>query len=299
MRFLRSGKPSAIVQPRPKTCMVRLSMSIGLPQSETTRGSIGRRPRLRSSLPSALDAPELALHPVAPVFEAAPAPVEAAPLPLTSAASDVTLKLSQIELPQPASSTSRTPIDPSLPPNHPLEPGSLPGRSRQSPSAADRIAASEAVIGSKPPVIADPGGGKPDFIAAARRAAQAASASHDDRKITRTGGTSTTQPKKLTERLRTLAVAAAVVVIVVGGFHVISRIFEDGSGAPTPAQAPPAQTAPEGQTEAPRPQSQPPQAQPDQPPRKEPPHVEAEPLAAPACDSKFSGRTGDNSGTAA
>ena len=233
------------------------------------------------SLPSALDAPELALHPVAPVFEAAPAPVEAAPLPLTSAASDVTLKLSQIELPQPASSTSRTPIDPSLPPNHPLEPGSLPGRSRQSPSAADRIAASEAVIGSKPPVIADPGGGKPDFIAAARRAAQAASASHDDRKITRTGGTSTTQPKKLTERLRTLAVAAAVVAIVVGGFHVISRILEDGSGAPTPAQAPPAQTAPEGQTEAPRPQSQPPQAQPDQPPRKEPPHVEAEPLAAP------------------
>ena len=234
------------------------------------------------SLTSALDAPELAPHPVAPVFEAAPAPVEAAPLPLTSAASDVTPKLSQIELSQPASGTSRTPIDPSLPPDHPLEPGSLPGRSRQSPSAADRIAASEAAIGSKPPVIADPGRGKPDFIAAARRAAQAASASHDDRKITRTGGTRTTQPKKLTERLRTLAVAAAVVVIVVGGFHVISRMFEDGSGAPTPAQAPPAQTAPEGQTEAPRPQSQPPQAQPDQPPRKEPPHVEAEPLAAPA-----------------
>ncbi len=42
------------------------------------------------------------------------------------------------------------------------------------PSAADRIAASEAAIGSKPPVIADPGSGKTDFIAAARRAAQAA-----------------------------------------------------------------------------------------------------------------------------
>ena len=68
------------------------------------------------------------------------------------------------------------PIDPSLPPDHPLEPGSASGRSRPTASAADRIAASEAAVSStKPPVIADPGE-KPNFIAAARRAAQAAAA---------------------------------------------------------------------------------------------------------------------------
>jgi localization factor PodJL len=231
----------------------------------------------------ALDAPEVAPHPVtASVFEATPMPAGAAPMPVAPAASHVTPKLSKFELPQLASSTSRTAIDPSLPPDHPLEPGSISGRSRQSPSAADRIAASEAAIGPKPPVISDLGGGKPDFIAAARRAAKAAAASTDNRKISRIGATSATQPKKLTDRLRTLAVAAAGVVIVVGGFPMVSRLFEDGSGAPTPAQAPPAETSPQGQTEAPRPQSEPPSALPDQrPPQKEPPHVEAEPLAAP------------------
>ena len=76
---------------------------------------------------------------------------------------------------------ARTPIDPNLPPDHPLEPGFRRGRSRNQPSAADRIAASEAAVGSKPPVIPDPGGGKPDFIAAARRAARAAAVGRAER----------------------------------------------------------------------------------------------------------------------
>ena len=70
---------------------------------------------------------------------------------------------------------ARAPIDPNLPPDHPLEPGfTAAGRARNSPSAAARIAESEAAIESKPPVIPDPGGGKSDFIAAARRAAREA-----------------------------------------------------------------------------------------------------------------------------
>ena len=256
----------------------------------------GAPPAPVQPLPLVLDAPEPAPEPAAYVSEAAAMPVASDATPRLSqfespqppsAATDVTPRLSQFESPQSPSATSRTPIDPNLPPDHPLEPGSISGRSRQPSSPADRIAATEAVIGSKPPVIPDPGGGKPDFIAAARRAAQAASASSDDRKITRAGGTSTAQPKKLTERLRTLAVAAAVVVIVVGGFHMISRLFEDGSGAPTPA--PPVQTTPQGQIEAPPTQSVPPQAQPDpRPPQKEPPHVEAEPLPAPLTAPKVS-----------
>ncbi len=164
--------------------------------------------------------------------------------------------------------TTRTPIDPSLPPDHPLEPGSA-GRSRNSPSAAERIAASEAAASSKPPVIPDPGGGKPDFIAAARRAAQAAAAaSPEGKRLARASADGSSQPKKFTDRVRMFAVAAAVVVIVVGGFHIITRLFEDGgSNSPAPAQA-----------EPPGIQSTPPQVQPEAPARKEPPRVEVEPI---------------------
>ncbi|HMG81085.1 MAG TPA: hypothetical protein VK591_20555, partial [Xanthobacteraceae bacterium] len=47
---------------------------------------------------------------------------------------------------EPAShrTAARKPIDPSLPPDHPIEPGSAAGRSQPTASAADRIAASEA-----------------------------------------------------------------------------------------------------------------------------------------------------------
>ena len=52
-------------------------------------------------------------------------------------------------------SAGRMPLDPTLPPDHPLEPGSAPGRARNL-SPAERIAASEAVVSAvKPPVIAD------------------------------------------------------------------------------------------------------------------------------------------------
>ena len=65
----------------------------------------------------------------------------------------------------------RRPIDPTLPADHPLEPGTAV-RGRPVASAADRIAASEAALGPiKPAPEAD---AKSNFIAAARRAAQAA-----------------------------------------------------------------------------------------------------------------------------
>ncbi|MEA2935920.1 MAG: localization factor PodJL, partial [Variibacter sp.] len=65
----------------------------------------------------------------------------------------------------------RRPIDPSLPADHPLEPGSATsGR----PSAGERIAASEAALASLKPAAAPEGDARANFIAAARRAAQAA-----------------------------------------------------------------------------------------------------------------------------
>jgi len=230
------------------------------------------RTKVAPEEPSPLQAE--ATEPPTPEYSDEPAPISPA-----SMASDPPLRLGQFEPMSHRLAAARTPIDPNLPPDHPLEPGSASGRSRTAPSAADRIAASEATAGSKPPVIPDPGGGKPDFIAAARRAARAAAAESPDYKASaKAGAGNPAQPKKLTERVRTVIVAAAVVVIVVGGYRIISRLFEDGSGAPSQAQTEP----PRGQT-TPQSQTEPPQAQPERPPaRTEPPHVETEPLPAPA-----------------
>src|SRR6185436_5821690 len=66
----------------------------------------------------------------------------------------------------------RQPIDPNLPPDTPLEPGS--GAPRIKPgSAAARIAASEAALGNSRPAVMETGG-KSAAIAAARNAAKAA-----------------------------------------------------------------------------------------------------------------------------
>ena len=156
---------------------------------------------------------------------------------------------------------ARTPIDPGLPPDHPLEPGSTSGR-----SAAERIAASEAVVGAKPPVIDDPARGKHDFIAAARRAARTAAALPSNGKSS--GAAAAVQPKSTRERLRSLIVAAAVVAIVVGGFHIVSRLFDSGGVVgPVPEQQTPRLPSESPSSPvAPAPGgSEPPHALPDQP----------------------------------
>jgi localization factor PodJL len=125
---------------------------------------------------------------------------------------------------------ARKPIDPSLPPDHPLEPGS--SRSRPTASAADRIAASEAAVSStKPPVIADPGQ-KPNFIAAARRAAQAAAAAGSN---TDAKGKGSAALKNPSQRTRPLIIAGAAALIVIGCIQIASRLFEAGPQVPPPA----------------------------------------------------------------
>ncbi|MBX6425034.1 MAG: SEL1-like repeat protein [Variibacter sp.] len=66
--------------------------------------------------------------------------------------------------------SERRPIDPTLPADTPLEPGAV--RARPAPSAAERVAASEAALGGSRP--APQPDAKANFIAAARRAALAA-----------------------------------------------------------------------------------------------------------------------------
>jgi len=163
---------------------------------------------------------------------------------------------------EPAShrTAARKPIDPSLPPDHPIEPGSAAGRSQPTASAADRIAASEAAVSStKPPVIADPGQ-KPNFIAAARRAAQAAAAG-SNAEATGKGSAALKNPS---QRTRPLIIAGVGALIVLGCIQIASRLFEAGPQVPPPA--------------APTEESQPPKAA---QPEKTPPPVTALPQPEP------------------
>ncbi len=140
----------------------------------------------------------------------------------------------------------RPPIDPSLPPDQPLEPGSA-GRGRVAVSATNRIAASEAALGSaKPPVIPDPGG-KSNFIAAARRAAQAAAAdpsTADLRAAAAHQGAPEEKPSKtLAQKVRSLFVGASVILLIGGSLRIAANFYDapdaDAARPPSLAQVEP------------------------------------------------------------
>ncbi len=161
---------------------------------------------------------------------------------------------------------SRTPIDPNLPPDHPLEPGSAAGSPRAAPSAAERIAASEAAVDFvKAPVNAEQGA-KPNFIAAARRAAQAAAAAPPERQARGESAAIHAPKSEKRSRLRKLIVAGAAVLIAGVFLHVALRMFQDratpiSSPATPPAvpsqEASPPAVLPESNSSKPQPQSGP------------------------------------------
>jgi localization factor PodJL len=97
--------------------------------------------------------------------------------------------------------SARVPIDPTLPPDHPLEPG------------------------SKPPVIPD--SERPNFIAAARRAAQAAAWEPPSRKASEQVAIAA-PPARRSQRLRTLMIAAGVALILMVCARVAVRLIDDG-----------------------------------------------------------------------
>jgi localization factor PodJL len=184
-----------------------------------------------------------------PTFYEAPLAPQGAALdeiiPAALAAPPVTIEMAPAIVPlapQPpaAPPAVRAPIDPTLPPDHPLEPGSAGTRSRPSASAAERVAASEAAIAStKPPVIAD--AERPNFIAAARRAAQAAAWEPPGAKAKAepSGADQKAGPSKLSQRLRKLVVAGSALLIVVGCLRIAIRLFDDHHtiGSPAPVQS--------------------------------------------------------------
>ncbi len=161
------------------------------------------------------------------------------PAPLAEARSGATPAAMSLAQPSPATATSafvdtaarrgstaRTPIDPHLPPDHPLEPGSAAGQ-RAMPSAAERIAASEAAVDFVKPPVTPEQGAKPNFIAAARRAAQAAAAAPPERQARGESAAIDAAQSQKPSRLRKLIVAGAAVLIAGVFLHVALRMFQD------------------------------------------------------------------------
>jgi localization factor PodJL len=199
--------------------------------------------------------PAAALLAGRPVDAAAPAASAAAPARTAAAAAAVPPAASAVRAAErnPAPAAPHEPIDPNLPPDHPLEPGAT--RTRTGNSPGDRIAASEAALGpAKPPAVPDPGA-KSNFIAAARRAAQAAnseSAMRSDKPAPAAAANKAPQPTSAGgwgHRVRSVLVAASVVVIVLGSLHLVVSLFNaaDDTGeesAPQETQSLPKGDAP-------------------------------------------------------
>jgi localization factor PodJL len=171
-----------------------------------------------------------------------------------------------------ASRSERRPLEPSLPPDHPLEPGSRDSRIRS--SAAERIAASEsALIGTAASTTAEPASAS-NFIAAARRAAQAASREKPARRdvsaqkeIGASGGKLAGRIRKL----RALITGAAAFAIVVGGFQIVRTYLSDPAEPEVATPASPAETAAPASAQPPVPaQHDLPKTEKATPPRTEP-----------------------------
>jgi localization factor PodJL len=207
------------------------------PQAAAPR--VAMAPQPKPELPNPVAAPE---H-----FAAAPREFQAA-----AAAPKA---ISEILVP----TQPRVAIEPDLPPDHPLEPGTRPSARVASPT--ERIAASENAISGIPASPSAPVSTS-SFIAAARRAAQAAAAAPPDAKGGRGAAkqSASGQAKEastITSKIRSLLVGASVVVIVLGTFKMAMNLLDSGS-APQAAtesssEPPPAIQAPAGDAAKPAP----------------------------------------------
>jgi localization factor PodJL len=133
----------------------------------------------------------------------------------------------------------RPAIDPSLPADHPLEPGS-----RRAATAAERIAASETGLAPRKSNGASETSEKADFIAAAWRAAQAAAAEAvqaggkqaDDKSTALEAG----EGERSATFKRQLFLSVAAATLVIGATHVTLSMLGSSGSAPieAPAQTP-------------------------------------------------------------
>jgi localization factor PodJL len=235
---LRAVRSSPVAPAAPQRAAPPIPQSAP-PQAVATRAAMPPQPK--PELPN----PAAAQQYPQEHFAAAPREFHAAQ-PVMPAAAPRAIS----EILEPQTAPPRAAIEPELPPDHPLEPGTRPAGRPGSPS--ERIAASEDAIseisaGPKEPVSAT------NFIAAARRAAQAAAAAPAAGKAARgpqkvPAGDKASEPSTITSKIRSLLVGASVVVIVLGTFRMAMTLLDSGSapqpsaiessGEPPPAQPP-------------------------------------------------------------
>jgi localization factor PodJL len=187
---------------------------------------------------------------------------------------------------------ARDPIDPSLPPDHPLEPGTRP-QSARAATPSERIAASEVVIGEISTPAPEPVS-TTNFIQAARRAAQAAAAAAPApaapkvNRVTALNDAARNAAKAasggespISSKIRALLVGASVVVIVLGtvkmGMNLLGGRDSTSHSLPAETSIAPAATPPAGDT-GPRSNLAPPAM----PSITSPTPIERQPLIAPS-----------------
>jgi localization factor PodJL len=156
------------------------------------------------------------------------------------------------EILEPHSAPARSRLEPELPPDHPLEPGTRPSGRATSPS--ERIAASEAAI-SEIPAGSREKASTSSFIAAARRAAQAAAAAPPPEKVGRAPLKSVTGDKAkqlsgITSKIRSVLVGASVVIIVLGTFKMAMTLLDTGAVLQFPAAENSSESPPSAQSPA-------------------------------------------------
>ncbi|GAB1717882.1 MAG: Sel1-like protein [Nitrobacter sp.] len=201
------------------------------PRAEPSRGAIPESP---AHLPPKPELPNPVLSQTAPP-QPAPAAPASGPIPPRATPETRTDGFEPEHLPQSATPRPQSPrpaIDPDLPPDHPLEPGTRP----PARGAAARIAASESALGDITGTPGEQSGSS--FIAAARRAARAATAAAPS--SDKAGRTKIAiEPARpaagggsgLTSKIRSLLVGASVVVIVLGGFKLAMSLLDGNQRA--------------------------------------------------------------------
>ena len=146
--------------------------------------------------------------------------------------------------------TERAPIDPDLPADTPLEPGTAATRGR---TPAERIAASEAALGPALGTLKREGEvtGKANFIAAARRAAQAAANEGSTVESPRAEehkeeATPTSLIGRfLANRRRALVLGVSALLVLYGTMQIVGMMGGSGGSQEPPRMAPSQTQAPE------------------------------------------------------
>ncbi len=220
---LRTARAESVAPPPEAPPAPQASAPAAAAPSVAVVPSVAVAPEPKPELPNPAAAQE---H-----FVSAPREFQVAPPPMPAVAAVTPRAISEIL--EPHAAPPRGAIEPGLPPDHPLEPGTRPSARGASPS--ERIAASESAISE---ITASPSAPGPtstsSFIAAARRAAQAAAAAPPPDKagrgqLKRAAGDKAKEPSTITSKIRSLLVAASVVVIVLGTFKMAINLLNGGS----------------------------------------------------------------------